>query len=101
LKFPDVARANCDLILAVAMWQEMPPRSKGKRTSETIAFGRRIRELRSAKGWTQETLAEQADMNPLQVGHLERGANDPKLSTILKLARAFGIRPEELIRGLR
>jgi len=51
--------------------------------------------------WTQAVLAEHADMNELQIGHLERGANDPKWSTILKLARAFALKPEELIRGLR
>lgn len=79
----------------------MPPRSKAKRTAETIAFGACVRKLRTAKGWTQEVLAERAEMNPLQVGHLERGANDPKLTTILKLARAFGIKAEDLIRGLR
>ena len=79
----------------------MPPRSKKKRTAEMIAFGKRIRELRTGKGWTQEVLAEAAEMNALQIGHIERGANDPKLSTILKLARAFRMRAEELLHGVR
>jgi transcriptional regulator with XRE-family HTH domain len=76
----------------------MPPRSKRDRTREGIAFGKRVRELRTAKGWTQEGLAERADMNWLQVGHIERGASDPKLSTILKLAKALGVGPSELLR---
>jgi transcriptional regulator with XRE-family HTH domain len=43
-------------------------------------------------------MGEAAGMNELQVGHIERGASDPKLSTILKLAKGLGVRPEELLR---
>ena len=80
---------------------DVPPRHTSKRSAESIAFGERIRALRIENEWTQAVLAERADMNELQIGHLERGANDPKWSTILKLARAFALKPEELIRGLR
>jgi len=76
----------------------MPPRAKRDRLPESIAFGKRVRRLREAKGWTLEQAGEAAGMNELQVGHIERGASDPKLSTILKLARALGLRPEELLR---
>ena len=61
-------------------------------------IGRRVRELRDGKNWTQEQLAEEAGMNWLQVGHIERGASDPKLSTIVKLAKAFRIHPADLLR---
>lgn len=80
--------------------QGMPPRAKGERLPEAISFGKRVRELREAKGWTLGTLGEAARMNELQVGHIERGASDPKLSTILRLAQALGVRPGELIDGL-
>ena len=76
----------------------MPPRMKGQRTKEAIAFGKRVRELRTERNWTQEELAEAAGMNWLQVGHIERGASDPKLSTIVKLAKAFRIHPADLLR---
>lgn len=79
----------------------MPPRAKRDRLPEAIAFGNRLRQLREAKGWTLEELAEAAKMNELQVGHIERGASDPKLSTITKLAKAFGISSGELLRPLR
>jgi transcriptional regulator with XRE-family HTH domain len=77
--------------------QGMPPRAKGERLPEAISFGKRVRELREAKGWTLEALGEAAKMNELQVGHIERGASDPKLSTICRLAHALGVRPGELI----
>jgi DNA-binding XRE family transcriptional regulator len=71
---------------------------------ETLAFVNcqcDVRELRNAKGWTPEELGEAAGMNELQVGHIERGATDPKLSTIRKLARAYGMTVSELLRPLR
>jgi len=79
----------------------MPPRSKKDRLPEAIALGKRLRELRTAKGWTLEELGEAARMNELQVGHIERGATDPKLSTIRKLARAYGMTVSELLKPLR
>jgi len=79
----------------------MPPRAKRDRLPEAIAFGKRLRQLREAKGWTLEVLAESAGMNELQVGHIERGASDPKLSTITKLARALGVPPGELHRDFK
>lgn len=68
---------------------------------EAIALGKRLRELRTVKGWTLEELAEAARMNELQAGHIERGATDPKLSTIRKLARAYGMTASELLRPLK
>ncbi|HXA17306.1 MAG TPA: helix-turn-helix transcriptional regulator [Thermoanaerobaculia bacterium] len=79
----------------------MPPRAKRDRLPEAIAFGKRLRQLREAAGWTLEELAEAAKMNELQVGHIERGASDPKLSTITKLAKALGISASELLRPPR
>lgn len=79
----------------------MPPRSKESRLPEAIEFGRHLREIREQKGWTLEHFAEAARMNELQIGHIERGASDPKLSTIVKLARALKVKPDELVRPLR
>jgi transcriptional regulator with XRE-family HTH domain len=80
---------------------KVPPRRKGDRLKEAIAFGERVRELRTERGWSQERLAEAADLNVIQLSNLERGANEPKLSTILRLAAAFRITASELLRSLR
>jgi transcriptional regulator with XRE-family HTH domain len=82
-------------MLAVAMFKRMPPRKKKAR--EAIAFGEAVRERRKARGWTQERLAEEAGVSALQVGFSERGDNVPKLTLILRIARALGVRPGELI----
>lgn len=56
----------------------------------TREFGLAIRRLREARGWSQERLAEAADMNRSYIGEVERGAAIPSLITIDKLAAALG-----------
>lgn len=53
-------------------------------------FGRAIREARERQGWSQERLAEAADLNRSYLGEVERGIVSPSLSTIFKLAVALG-----------
>lgn len=77
----------------------MPPRAKKPR--EAIAFGAAVRERRTAKGWTQEQLAEEAGIAAIQLGFVERGENVPKLTLILRIAKALGVRPGELIDHIR
>lgn len=71
----------------------------GERAPEAVAFGHRVRELRHAHGWTQEQLAEEAALTPVQLSRIENGANEPKLTTILKLAKAFDIDAATLLAG--
>lgn len=77
----------------------MVPPTRNRKVPEAIAFGERIRQLRLKHGWTQERLAEEAELNSVQVSHIERGANEPKLTTIIRLARALGVRSGKLIDG--
>lgn len=60
-------------------------------------FGATVRRLRENRGWTQEQLAEQADMSATYVGFIERGENVPTLTIILRLADALGVTPARLI----
>jgi len=54
-------------------------------------FGATVRKFREANGWSQEMLAEKADLNRSYVGELERGQAIASLITLDKLATAFGI----------
>ncbi len=60
-------------------------------------FGRVVRRLREGRGWSQEQLAEHADLNRGYVGDIERGKAMPSLATLAKLATALGVRPSTLI----
>ena len=60
-------------------------------------FGKRLRELRKSRGWTQETLAERADLHENYISRLETGEQEPGLFVILQLCRAFDVAPAELL----
>src|SRR3954454_10015008 len=59
-------------------------------------FGALIRQLRDARGWTQEKLAREADITVTSVSNVERGATKPNAETVEKLAAAFGLEPGDL-----
>jgi transcriptional regulator with XRE-family HTH domain len=82
-------------MLAVAKYKSMPPRKR--KAPEAVAFGAKVRQVRTKRKLTQEALAEAAGIAAIQVGFIERGENVPKLTMILKLARALGVRPGSLI----
>lgn len=60
-------------------------------------FGRRVRTLRKAQGWTQEELAERAELHENYISRLETGRQEPALLVILRLSRAFAITPAALL----
>lgn len=55
------------------------------------SFGITVRQLREQQGWSQEALAERADLNRSYVGELERGQAIPSLLTLKKLALALDL----------
>ena len=56
-----------------------------------------VRQLRHERGWSQERLAERANLNRSYVGEIERGLASPSLVTADKLARALGINLSTLV----
>lgn len=54
-------------------------------------FGIAVRHLREDRGWSQELLAEKADLNRSYLGEVERGRVMPSLATAGKLATALDI----------
>ena len=54
------------------------------------AFGWKVRQLRNAKHWTQEMLAERADLDRSYIAGIEAGLRNPSLKSIASIARALG-----------
>ncbi len=77
------------------------------------SFGIAMRQLREQQGWSQEGLAERADLNRSYIGELERGQAIPSLPTLKKLALALnlslanllahaeGIEQTRMVRGIQ
>ena len=60
-------------------------------------FGLGVRQLREARGWSQERLAEHSDLNRSYVGEIERGSVIASLATVEKLAAALKLAPSALL----
>ena len=56
----------------------------------------RLRELRREKKWSQEKLAEQAEMHRTYLAGIERALRNPSLENLVKLANALDITVAEL-----
>lgn len=54
-------------------------------------FGAAVRHFREGQRWSQELLAEKADLNRSYLGEVERGQVIPSLATAAKLAAALQI----------
>lgn len=54
-------------------------------------FGKMLRQLREARGISQETLANIADIPINQIGRIERGEINTSLITLGAIAKAFNI----------
>ena len=63
----------------------------------SAAFGRVLREQRTAAGVSQEALALSADVDRTFVSQIERGIRQPTLTTLCKLARALDVQPSTLV----
>lgn len=60
------------------------------------AFGAAVRTLRQERGWTQEELAEAADLHATYVSDLERGRRAPGLTIQGRLAAALSVKVWQL-----
>lgn len=55
-----------------------------------------IRQLRKARGWSQEILAEKSGLHRTYVGDIERVERNVSVDNIEKLARAFNVPVKDL-----
>ena len=65
-----------------------------------VQLGMRIRYLRKEKGWSQEDLALEADVNKNYICDLENGRRNPSLEILEKIAIALQITLSELFKGI-
>jgi transcriptional regulator with XRE-family HTH domain len=63
-------------------------------------FARNLRSERKRLELSQEALGFLCDLNMSEISRLERSVRDPRLATIVKLARALGVPPAKLLEGI-
>lgn len=66
-----------------------------------MLFGAAVQAGRKRLGYSQEQFAEVLGMHRTQLGHIEQGAKDCRLSTIARISRALGISVSELLVSLK
>jgi XRE family transcriptional regulator, regulator of sulfur utilization len=59
---------------------------------EQFELARRLFELRRARRWTQERLAERSGVQQSEISRIERGEGNPTFRTLSALARALEVR---------
>lgn len=59
-------------------------------------LGKRIKELRLRRKYTQEKLAEMSNIEIPSLSNIENGKNYPNSETLLKISNALDVRPFEL-----
>lgn len=74
----------------------MSPESK----SQLKAFGLRVRNFREALDWSQDDLAESADLHRTYISGMERGERNVSVLNILRLAHALKTTPGKLLDGI-
>ncbi len=64
-----------------------------------ISIGKRIKELRLSKAWTQAILAEKSGVEPSNISHIERAATKLSLPTLVSIANALEVSLDEIAYG--
>ena len=91
------------LVLAVLALIKYLRGRKPRQQEQTVqqSLGEVLKSYRTKADMTQEFVAEAMGVSRQAVSKWENGTADPSTSNLLKLARLYGVSPEELIRSIR
>lgn len=64
------------------------------------SMGMRIRQLRKAKGWSQDVLAGKCGISMSFLGHIERGSRIMSMETFVNICDALDAGADELLWGV-
>ena len=64
---------------------------------DSKAIGKRIKEKRIERSWSQEDFSERVGLSPVYIGMIERGEKTPKLETFIRIANTLNVSSDELL----
>jgi len=65
---------------------------------DKITLGKRLREARQKKGYTQHDLARIANVSDVYLGEIERGLKMPSLNSFIRLIEALNLSADYILR---
>ena len=77
------------------------PSYRGVGREPEARLGANLRAARHQAGLSQEALGFEAEVDRAAISVYERGGRGPNLRTVLKLCRALGLRPSQLLAGVQ
>ena len=60
-------------------------------------LGEAVRAKRKRAEFSQEKLAEKADLSTVFISRIERGVESPSVDNLVRIARALGVRVRDLV----
>ncbi len=66
---------------------------------DKVELGAKIREVRKECGYTQEKLAEMADIGTMYLGEIERGEKMPSLKIFIQLIESLNVSADYILRN--
>ena len=60
-------------------------------------FARKVKDLRTKKGWSQEELARRADLHRTYIGAIERQERNVSLQNVARIAKALKVGHKDLL----
>lgn len=62
-----------------------------------IRIGERIKKLRQDKGMSQQTLADECDIESPNLSRIENGNTNPTIKSLWKISNALGVKLKDLV----
>lgn len=66
---------------------------------DKLILGKKLRQLRQEKGYTQQSLANKAGIGNVYLGEIERGLKMPSLNSFIRLIEALDVSADSILRG--
>lgn len=64
----------------------------------SVKFGKKVKEIRTSKNMSQGDLAKILGVHPTYISGIERGVRNMALKNIEKLAKALGVKIDDLLK---